>query len=72
MMKSKTHATQYVMCKTEVNLERGGQGIKEIVDSTQVNGREILEVRYRADLQNGVGGHRVPEVQTITLSEFMV
>lgn len=71
-MKSKAHTTQYVMCKTEVNLERGGQGIKEIVDSTQVNSREILEVRYMADLQNGVGGHGVPEVQIITSSEFIV
>ena len=71
IMKSKTHTTQYVMCKTEVNLERGGPGIKEIVDSTQVNSIfEILEVRYMADLRNGVGGHRVPEGQIITSSEF--
>lgn len=56
----------------EVNSERGGQGIQEMVDPTHVSSREIPEVRCMANLQNGIGGHRVPEVPATALPKFRI
>lgn len=56
----------------EVNLERGGQGIQEMVDPTHVSSREISEVRCMANLQNGVGGRRVPEVPATAWPKFRI